>query len=87
MNLLTQEILAEVTVFLMNNGQRKSIISKIEDDANRTLRQQVVQALIFAAIDVAKERAIGINWQGLSQLYPYQGPPAAAPAPAPAPSG
>lgn len=73
-NLLGPDLLAEVTVHLTVEGTRKAIISKLDDEPGFATRQKVVQALLFTAMEMAKERAIGINWQQLHALYPYNPP-------------
>ena len=79
-NLLTADIVAEVTLHLMSDGQRKAVVSKFEDNGTQDRRQQMVQHLIFTGIELARVGAIGINWQALAQMYP---PPAPSAAPAP----
>lgn len=76
-NLLGPDIQAEVTVHVLEHDF-KSVISKIEDQPGFALRQRVIQALLFSAINVAKERAIDIRWDALAQLYPPH-PPAPGP--------
>lgn len=87
LNLLGPDLLAELTLHLTVDGHRKVIASKLDEQPGWQTRQQVVQALLFTAIDMAKERGIGINWAGLEQLYPYPKPPATIAAPPPAQPG
>lgn len=83
-NLLVRDIVAEVTLHVMDDGQRKAIVSKFEDTPDHRLRQALVQHLIFTGIDVARERGIGINWEAVARAYPFQpAPPPPAPAPRP----
>ena len=82
-NLLTADIVAEATLHLMSDGQRKAIVSKFEDNPTQDRRQQMVQHLIFTGIEVARVGAIGINWQALAQMYPPPTPTAAPAPPAP----
>ena len=74
-NLLVADILAETTVHVLSSGERKAIISKFEDTPDQRVRQQLVQALVFTAIDIARERGIGISWDRLAALYPMPAPP------------
>ena len=85
--LLVADILAETTVHVLSSGERKAIISKFEDTPDQRVRQQLVQALVFTAIDIARERGIGISWDRLAALYPMPAPPAAPPPPPAAPGG
>ena len=83
-NLLVADILAETTVHVLSSGERKAIISKFEDTPDQRVRQQLIQALVFTAIDIARERGIGISWDRLASLYPMPAPPAPPPPPPPA---
>lgn len=86
-NLLGADLLAEVTLHLTAEGARKAIVSKLDDDTQHDVRQRLIQALIFTAIDLARERAIGINWGEVSKLHPFQGPGPAPPGPPCVPGG
>ena len=78
-NLLVADILAETTVHVLSSGEHKGIISKFDDTPDQAVRQRLIQALIFTAIDIARERRIGISWDRLAALYPMPVPPAAPP--------
>ena len=74
MNLLGPDLLGEITIHILPTGGHKIIVSKLEDDPKQELRQRVIQAAIFTAIDLAKERGIAIAWSELEKLYPYKPP-------------
>ena len=74
-NLLIADILAETTVHVLSTGEHKGIISKFEDTPDQAVRQRLIQALVFTAIDIARERGIGISWDRLASLYPMPAPP------------
>ena len=73
--LLIADILAETTVHVLSSGERKAIISKFEDGPGLPVRQQLVQALIFTAAEVAQQGGIRIDWELVSRVCPQ--PPVA----------
>lgn len=83
-NLLTAEILAEVTLHLLTTGEAKTVISKFADGPEQRVSQGLIQALINGAISVARERHISINWPAVATLHPpYPEHAAALPPPPP----
>ena len=87
-SLLVQPIEVEVNLYLLGAGQHKAMVSKFEDSPEQGLAQRLIQALIFTAIDVARERHISINWAAVAQRHPpYPEHAAGLGPPAPAPGG
>ena len=80
-NLLTAEILAEVTLHILGTGEFKAISSKYEDTREKPISQRLVEGLIYTAIQIGKERGVAINWPELQRQHPFA--PPAPPAPAP----
>ena len=68
-NLLVRDLLAEVTVHITSDGQRRVLTSKVEGPGVH----QVVQGLVGAAIDLGHQFGISVNWVAMNQVAPYQG--------------
>ena len=69
-NLLTADILAEVTMHVMSDLSSKTSLSKFPDNAHGQVAQAIIQGLIHEAIRLAKERHISLNWPGIAAMHP-----------------
>ena len=69
-NLLVTDLLAEVTIHILANGTHKTMLSKLGTQAQA---HPVIQALVLAGIEVAKQHGVSINWVAMNHLAPYQG--------------
>ncbi len=87
-NLLTADIMAEVTMHVLTDRQVKTIISKYPDNPQQEVTQALIQGLLNAAVGIAKERRVSIDWNVLRQAHPpYPEHVAMRPPPSPAPGG
>lgn len=73
-NLLQADVLAEVTLHVLSNGQFKSIASKVEDGPDNRIHRMLMEALVRSATDLGLQRGVGLNWLALNKGYPYMGP-------------
>ena len=69
-NLLVADLTAEVAVHVLSNGQRKTLIAKMDD---LQAAHHAVQGLVFGAIEVGQQHGVSVNWIAMNRLAPYPG--------------